>query len=130
MPARKLTKIVGHLLALRDSTTVSLSRMRDTVSLLRYLGICILVAKSFYNWLQAFVSVSERAAKPLKLHDTPAEDIHESNRIPVKCATRHAHDLPAGALLPYDHINMKASDLGVCGVWHIQRLCFALQKSQ
>jgi hypothetical protein len=34
------------------------------------------------------------------------------------------------ALLPHDHINIDASDLGVCGVWHTPKLYFAVQRIQ
>jgi len=75
MPATKIAKIVGRLSALLDATTVSVLRMRETMGLLRYLGMCIPVAKPFYNRLQAFLGVLEKVARPLKLHETQVEDI-------------------------------------------------------
>jgi dissimilatory sulfite reductase (desulfoviridin) alpha/beta subunit len=36
----------------------------------------------------------------------------------------------AGAVPPHDCIEMDASDLGVCGVWHTQRSYFAVRWNQ
>jgi hypothetical protein len=62
MPAPKITKIVGRLAALLDTTLVSVMRMRETMGLLRYLGMCIPVAKPFYNRLHAFAVYWKRWA--------------------------------------------------------------------
>jgi hypothetical protein len=75
MSAPKIAKIVGRLLALTDSSTVSVLQMRETMGLLRYLGTCIPVARPFYNRLQAFLGVLEKVVRPLMLHQAQAEDI-------------------------------------------------------
>ncbi len=75
MPASKIAKIVGRLLALLDSFTVSVLQMHETMGLLCYLGTCIQVARPFYNRLQAFLGVLENVDRPLKLHQAQAEDI-------------------------------------------------------
>ncbi len=38
MPASKIAKIVGHLLALLDAPKVTLTQLGETMGLLRYLG--------------------------------------------------------------------------------------------
>jgi hypothetical protein len=45
MPAMKITKIVGRLLALLEASKVTLRQLREAMGLLRYLGTCIPVAK-------------------------------------------------------------------------------------
>jgi hypothetical protein len=69
MPASKIAKIVGRLLALLNATKVTLRQLRETTGLLRYLGTCIPVAKPFYNRPHALVSV------PLWLQLNQVEDI-------------------------------------------------------
>jgi len=131
MPAPKITKIVGRLLALLDTTLVSVMRMRETMGLLRYLGTCIPVAKPFYNRLQAFLGVLEKVARPLRLHTTQVEDIRwllalfRSDALQDMSMARLA-----GVTPPHDRINMDASDLGVCGVWHNQKQYFKVRWSQ
>jgi hypothetical protein len=75
MPASKMAKIVGRLLALLDATKVTLRQLRETMGLLRYLGTCIPVAKPFYNRLQAFMCVLEKVSVPLRLQSNQVEDI-------------------------------------------------------
>jgi hypothetical protein len=131
MPAPKIAKIVGRLLALLDSSTVSVRQMRETMGLLRYLGTCIPVARPFYNRLQAFLSVLEKVARPLRLHQAQAEDIRWLLALFQSEALRDMSMARlAGAIPPHDSINMDASDLGVCGVWHTQRSYFAVRWSR
>jgi hypothetical protein len=68
MPASKIAKIVGRLLALLDVTKVTLKQLRETMGLLRCLGTCIPVAKPFYNRnrLHAFLCVLEKVSVPLR----------------------------------------------------------------
>jgi hypothetical protein len=47
IPAPKIAKIVGRLLALLESSTVFVLYRRETTGLLRYLGTCIPVARPF-----------------------------------------------------------------------------------
>ena len=128
MPASKIAKIVGRLLALLDATKVSLRQLRETMGLLRYLGTCIPVAKPFYNRLQAFMCVLEKVSVPLRLQSNQVEDIRwllalfRSDALQDMSMARLA-----GAIPPHDCINMDASDAGVCGVWHSQKKFFAMQ---
>jgi hypothetical protein len=128
MPAPKIAKILGRLLALLDADTVSTIQLRETMGLLRYLGTCIPVARPFYNRLQALLCVLEKVAKPLKLQTTQAEDIRwlialfQSDALQDMSMARLAGEIP-----PHDRINMDASDMGVCGVWHTRKLYFAVQ---
>jgi hypothetical protein len=114
MPAPKITKIVGRLVALLDTTLVSVMRMRETMGLLRYLGMCIPVAKPFYNRPQAFLGVLEKVARPLKLHTTQVEDIRWLLALFRSDALQDmSMACLAGVTPPHDRINMDASDLGV-----------------
>jgi hypothetical protein len=128
MPESKIAKIVGRLLALLDSTKVTLRQLRETMGLLRYLGMCIPVAKPFYNRLQAFMCVLERVTVPLRLPPSQVEDVRwllalfRSDALQDMSMARLA-----GAIPPHDFINMDASDAGVCGVWHSKRRFFAIQ---
>ena len=128
MPASKIAKIVGRLLALLDASKVTLRQLRETMGLLRYLGTCIPVAKPFYNRLQAFMCVLEKVSVPLRLQANQVEDIRwllalfRSDALQDMSMARLA-----GAIPPHDRINMDASDAGVCGVWHSQKKFFALQ---
>jgi hypothetical protein len=47
MPASKIAKIVGRLLALLDATKITLRQLHDTMGLLRYLWTCISEGKPF-----------------------------------------------------------------------------------
>jgi hypothetical protein len=128
MPASKIAKIVGRLLALLGATKVTLRQLRETMGLLRYLGTCIPVAKPFYNRLQAFMCVLEKVSVPLRLQLNQVEDVRwllalfRSDALQDMSMARLA-----GAIPPHDCINMDASDAGVCGVWHSQKKFFALQ---
>jgi hypothetical protein len=131
MPAPKIAKIVGRLLALLDSSTVSVLQMRETMGLLRYLGTCIPVAKPFYKRLLAFLRVLEKVTRPLKLHQAQVDDIRWLLSL-FQSDVLHNMSMArlAGAIPPHDSINMDASDLGVCGVWHTQRSYFAVRWNQ
>jgi hypothetical protein len=74
MPASKIAKVVGRLLALLDVTKVTLRQLRETMGLLLYLGMCIPVAKPFYNRLQAFMCVLEKVSVPQRLQSNQVED--------------------------------------------------------
>jgi hypothetical protein len=84
MPAPKIAKVVGRLLALLDSSTIPVLQMRETMGLLRNLGTCIRVARTFYNRLHAFLDILEKVARPLKLHQ--AQHPMASGLVPVGCA--------------------------------------------
>jgi hypothetical protein len=75
IPVSKIAKIVGRLLALLDATEVTLRQLRETIGLWRYLGMCIPVAKPFYNRLQAFMCVLEKISVPLRLQSNQIEGI-------------------------------------------------------
>jgi hypothetical protein len=75
MPASKIAKIVGRLLALLDATKVTLRQLRETMGLLRYLGTCIPVAKPFYIRLQAFMCDLEKVSVPLRLQLNQVEAV-------------------------------------------------------
>lgn len=128
MPASKIAKILGSLSALLDTTKVTLRQLRETMGLLRYLGMCIPVARPFYNRLQAFMCVLEKVSTPLKL---PANQIEDIRWLVALFRSEALQDMSmarlAEAIPPHDHVNMDASDAGVCGVWHSQKKFFAVQ---
>ena len=128
MPAAKISKILGRLSELLSANLATLKLMRRTLGLLRYLGMCIPIAKPFYNRLQAFMGVLENVSKPLKLPASAKEDtrwliaLFSSDAFQAISMRRLA-----GAIEPHETINMDASDLGVCAVWHSQKLYFAIE---
>jgi hypothetical protein len=128
MPAHNIAKIVGRLLALQDSSKVSVLQMRETMGLLRYLGTRIPVARPLKNRLQAFLGVLGKETRLLILHKAQAEDIlwpmalFQSDALHNMSMARLT-----GAVSPHEIINMDGSDLGVCGVWHTQRSYFTVR---
>ncbi len=128
MPASKIAKIVGRLLALLDATKVTLRQLRETMGLLRYLGTCILVSKPFYNRLHAFMCVLEKISVPLRLQPNHVEDIRWLLALSRSDALQEMSMARlAGAIPPHDCINMDASDARVCGGWHGQKKFTAIR---
>jgi hypothetical protein len=119
MPASKIAKIVGHLVALLDATKVTLRQLRKTMGLLRYLGTCIPVAKLFYNRLQTFMCVLEKVSVPLRLQSNQVED---SRWLLALFRSDALQDMRmarlAGAIPPHDCINMDASRGSMRGMAH------------
>jgi hypothetical protein len=128
MPASKIAKIVGRLLALLDATKATLTQLRETMGLQRYLGTCIPVAKPFYNRLHAFMCVLEKISVPLRFQPNHVKD---TRWLLALFRLDALQDMSmarlAGAISLHDCINMDASDAGVCGVWHSQKKFFAIQ---
>ena len=97
------------------------------MGLLRHITTCVPVAKPFYHRIQARLCVLGKSAAQLPLGIGATEDIHwllallrsgALNGIPMSRFT--------GTASPKVHIEMDASDRGVCGVWHEQRRYFAI----
>ncbi len=122
IPASKIAKIVGRLLALLDATKVTLRQLRETMGLFCYLGTCIRVAKPFYSRLQVFMCFFEKISAPLQLQSDQVKDIRwllalfSSDSLQDMSMARLA-----GAIPPHDCINMDAPGAGVCRVWHSQK---------
>ena len=128
MPEAKITKVVGRLLALLSSPLVTAHELRKAMGLLRHVTTCVPVAKPFFHRVQARLCVLGKSAARLPLGAGATEDVHwllallrsgALNGIPMSRFT--------GTAPPKVHIEMDASDWGVCGVWHAQRRYFAIQ---
>ena len=128
MPEPKITKIVGRLSALLGSKHVTVKQLNGVMGLLRYLGTCIPVARPFYNRLQAFLEVLQSVTMPLKL---PNNQIEGTRWLLALFQTKAFQGISlrrlAGVIEPHEVINMDASDLGVCGVWHTRKTYFAME---
>ena len=127
MPADKISKVVGRLSKILSAGTVKLKSVRETLGLLRYLGMCVPVAKPFFNRLQGFQTVLENVTMPLKLPEGPRQDtrwllaLFRSNAFQEISLRRLA-----GVIDPHESIHMDASDWGVCAVWHAKKLFLAV----
>ena len=127
MTADKISKVVGRLSKILSAGVVTLKAIRQALGLLRYLGMCVPVAKPFFNRLQGFQTVLENVTMPLKLPDGPRQDtgwllaLFQSDAFQGISIRRLA-----GVIEPQESINMDASDWGVCAVWHSRKSFIAI----
>ena len=117
MPAAKIAKVLGRLLALLDLKFVTARDLRWAVGVLRHISICVPASKPFYNRLQARLSVLENVGLPLPLGAGAIEDV---NWLLTLYRSDSLNGIPLDQFADVrsqDHvINMDASDLGVFGV--------------
>jgi hypothetical protein len=115
MPAPKITKIVGRLLP-RLVHGFRIANARDHWSF-ALPGNMYTGSEAVLQPATCLLARLDKVARPLKLHQTQAEDIRwllslfQSDGLHNMSMARLA-----GAVPPHDCINMDALDLGVCGV--------------
>ena len=128
LPAAKIAKVLGRLLALLDLKFVTARDLRRALGLLRHISICVPASRPFYNRLQARISVLEKVGLTLPLGQGAIEDVEwlvalyrtdSLNGIPM--------DQFACVRQPDHTINMDASDLGVCAAWHAKKIYFSIR---
>lgn len=131
MPPAKIAKAIGQLLSLLALAKVHSKVLREVLGLMRHVACCVPAARPFYNRLQARLCVLDRVSLPLALGVGATEDVRwlllllRSGGMNGVSWQRFSASKP-----PNCHINMDASDWGVCGVWQEKKQYFAIPWSE